>query len=226
MANIYVVSTPIGNLKDITLRAIEILENSDLVICEDTRVSTRLLNHYKIKVKLEVLNEFNEEQKSYELLSYLRRLENVSLISDAGTPLLSDPGYKFIARAISEGHKIIAIPGASAVLNSLVVSGMPTDKFTFLGFLPKSKVKQLNILKPYKNLNHTIVFFESPHRIENTLQTIQEAFGDITISLSRELTKKFEETSRQSVSEHINGLKSKPPKGEFTIVLNPSIKLS
>lgn len=226
MAKIYVVATPIGNLKDMTLRAIDVLKESELIICEDTRVSSRLLQHYGIKSKLESLNEFNEDEKSYELLNKINSLNNVSLISDAGTPLLSDPGYKFINRAFKKGHKVIPVPGASAVLSALVVSQMPTDKFTFLGFLPKSQTKQAKILSIYKNLNHTIVFYESPHRIVKTLENLKTIFGNVNVSVSRELTKKFEEVQNKQISEILEKFKTKPPKGEFTVVLNPTIKES
>ncbi len=224
MANIYIVSTPIGNLKDITLRAIEVLKTSELIICEDTRVSGKLLSTHDIKAKLTSLNEFNEEMKTHEILSQIESIENVSLISDAGTPLLSDPGYKFINKAIEKGHRIIPIPGASAVLSSLVTSGMPTDKFTFLGFLPKSRVKQEKILRKYENENHTIIIFESPHRIVKTLQTLENVFGNIKLSIAREITKKFEEINTTPIANHLKNFETKKPKGEFTITFNPSIK--
>lgn len=221
MANIYIVSTPIGNLKDITFRAIETLKNSELIICEDTRVSGTLLVHYGIKSKLTALNEFNEEVKSHEILNQIEKLENVSLISDAGTPLVSDPGYKFIKRAGELRHKIIPIPGASALLSALVASGLPTNVFTYLGFLPKSGQKQAKIFEQYKNQNHTFIIFESPHRVIKTLQTIQSVFGDINVSVCRELTKKFEEISNLPISKHLEKFDIKKPKGEFTLVLNP-----
>ena len=221
MANIYVVSTPIGNLKDITLRAIETLKSSELIVCEDTRVSGTLLAHFGIKSKLTSLNEFNEEVKSHQILNQIEKLENVSLISDAGTPLLSDPGYKFIKRAGELGHKIIPIPGASALLSALVVSSLPTNAFTYLGFLPKSSSKQIKIFEQYKNQNHTLIIFESPHRVIKTLQTIQSVFGDINMSICRELTKKFEQISNLPISTHMGKFETKKPKGEFTLVLNP-----
>lgn len=224
MANIFIVSTPIGNLKDISLRAIETLKQADLIICEDTRVSSKLFNHYGIKSRLESLNEYNEDQKSYELLNLIESFPSVCLVSDAGTPLLSDPGYKFIKRAIEKGHTVSPVPGASSVLASLVVSGMPTDKFTYLGFLPKSSVKQTKILEDFKEQNHTIIILESPHRIVKTLETIKSVFGDIKISLSRELTKKFEQIQNENISKLIEGFEKKPPKGEFTLTLNPEIK--
>lgn len=221
MSNIYVVSTPIGNLKDITFRAIEALKNSELIICEDTRVSGTLLSHYGIKTKLTALNEFNEEVKSHEILHQIEKLENVSLMSDAGTPLLSDPGYKFVKRAKELGHKIIPIPGASALLSALVTSGFPTNSFTYLGFLPKSSQKQSKIFEQYKNQNHTLIIFESPHRVIKTLEAMQSVFGDINVSVCRELTKKFEEISNLPISAHLKKFEIKKPKGEFTLVINP-----
>lgn len=224
MANIYIVSTPIGNLKDITFRAIETLKNSELIICEDTRVSKKLLDHYGIKSKLVALNEYNEDEKSYEILSQIKDLGNISLISDAGTPLLSDPGYKFIKKASKAEHQIISIPGASAILTALTTSTMPTNSFTFLGFLSKSATKQQRIFDKYKNENHTIIIFESPHRVVKTLSTLKDAYGDILLTTARELTKKFEEVNTFPISKHLELFETKKPKGEFTIVLNPSIK--
>ncbi len=224
MANIYIVSTPIGNLKDITYRAIEVLKSSQLIICEDTRVSRKLLDHYDIKTQLTSLNEFNEDEKSYEILSEIKTLENVSLISDAGTPLLSDPGYKFIKRAVKNGHKVISIPGASAILAALTASTMPTNTFTFLGFLPKSPAKQQKIFDRYKSENHTVIIFESPHRIIKTLSTLKDSYGDIVVTTTRELTKKFEEVNILPITRHLELMETKKPKGEFTVVFNPTIK--
>lgn len=224
MANIHIVSTPIGNLGDITFRAVEILKNSDLIICEDTRVSKKLLDNYNIKARVTSLNEFNEEQKIYELLAQIENMENVSIISDAGTPLLSDPGYKFIRAASRKGYRITPIPGASAILASLVASSMPTNSFTFLGFLPKSVIKQKKIFEKYRDINMTIVFFESPYRIIKTLQTLKDVFGDINLSVSRELTKKFEEINNLPISQHQKTYENKKPKGEFTLCFNSTVK--
>lgn len=223
MANIYVVSTPIGNLKDITYRAIEALRNSDLIICEDTRVSKKLLDAYEIKSKLVALNEFNEDIKSHEILESIKNLSEVSIISDAGTPLLSDPGYKFIKRASKIGHKIIPIPGPSAILAALVASTLPTDKFIFLGFLPKSEGKKVKLLHEFKDQNQTIIIFESPHRVIKTLETIKEVYGNIIVSVARELTKRYEEISNLPVEDHLEIFKTKKPKGEFTLTFNPSV---
>ncbi len=223
MTNIYVVSTPIGNLKDITYRAIEALRNSDLIICEDTRVSKKLLDAYEIKSKLVALNEFNEDIKSHEILESIKNLSEVSIISDAGTPLLSDPGYKFIKRASKIGHKIIPIPGPSAILAALVASTLPTDKFIFLGFLPKSEGKKVKLLQEFKDQNQTIIIFESPHRVIKTLETIKEVYGNIIVSVARELTKRYEEISNLPAEDHLEILKTKKPKGEFTLTFNPSV---
>lgn len=223
MANIYIVSTPIGNLKDITYRAIEALRNSDLIICEDTRVSKKLLDAYGIKSKLVALNEFNEDVKSHEILESLKNLSEVSIISDAGTPLLSDPGYKFIKRASKTGHKIIPIPGPSAILAALVASTLPTDKFVFLGFLPKSTSKRAKLLEEFKDKSKTIIIFESPHRVIKTLETIRETYGNIIVSISRELTKRYEEINNLPVENHLETFKNKRPKGEFTLIFNPSV---
>lgn len=223
MANIYIVATPIGNLKDITYRAVEILKGSELIICEDTRVSKKLLDTYEIKPKLVALNEFNEDIKSHEILEAIKNLSEVSIISDAGTPLLSDPGYKFVNRASKMGHKIIPVPGPSAILASLVASTLPTDKFIFLGFLPKSEGKKSKLLQEFKNKNQTIIIFESPHRVIKTLETIKEIYGNIVVSVARELTKRYEEICNLPVESHLEIFKTKKPKGEFTLTFNPSI---
>lgn len=219
LGSLFVVATPIGNLNDVTLRAIEVLKTVDTVVCEDTRVTSTLLNKYGIKKPLVVLNEFNEEQQTYNVLKLLEN-ENVALISDAGTPLISDPGFRLIKSARQKGVKVVPIPGASAIIAALSVVGLPTDKFAFLGFLPKSKSKSTQILKPFKTIGITIVLYESPHRIVKTLEAIYEVFGDIQISFARELTKIHEEIVSDTISSLIKLYETSKPKGEFVILFS------
>jgi 16S rRNA (cytidine1402-2'-O)-methyltransferase len=186
---LYLVSTPIGNLQDITLRALEILKNSDIILCEDTRVSIKLMNAYEIKKPLHSLHKFNELQKFSEIKSFLDDGKNLSLISDAGTPLISDPGVHIVPKLLEEGYSIVPIPGASAILPAIQLSGMVYKDFYFVGFLPE---KRELFFKSIENLNIPIFIYESPHKIEKTLQSIMEYFGDIDVSIIREITKHFE----------------------------------
>jgi 16S rRNA (cytidine1402-2'-O)-methyltransferase len=217
--NLYIVATPIGNLQDITLRALETLKTVDFIICEDTRVTSTLLNKFNIKKPLLALNEFNEDNMVYEILNRLKT-QNGALVSDAGTPLISDPGYKLVKKAREKNFQIIPIPGPSALIAALSVSGMPTDKFSFLGFLPKKSLKAKRSLEMTKNLDETVILYESPHRITKTLELIKELFGDIDISIARELTKKFEEVHLEPITAHLKRFETKPPKGEFVILFS------
>ncbi len=216
---LYIVATPIGNLQDITLRALDILKNVDLIVCEDTRVTSVLLNKYEIKKPLIPLNEFNEEQTVYAVLGKLVS-ENVALVSDAGTPLISDPGYKLVLAAKKKDINIVPIPGVSAITTALSAAALPTDRFIFLGFLPKTPSKALRSLELTKVLESTVVLYESPHRVLQTLKNIQQVFGDIEITIARELTKKFEEIKSYRVSEILRIYATKNPKGEFTILFS------
>ena len=217
--NLYIVATPIGNLQDITLRAIEALKNVDFIVCEDTRVTLRLLNHYKIKKPLIALNEFNEEQILYEILKKLET-KACALVSDAGTPLISDPGYRLVKEAKRKKFQVIPVPGASALIAALSVSGLPTDKFIYLGFLPKSEARAGKLLNKTKLLEQTVILYESPHRIVKTLELIANIFGDIEITIARELTKIYEETRSEKVSTHIEHYKKILPKGEFVVLFS------
>lgn len=217
--NLYIVATPIGNLKDITFRALETLKEVGTIVCEDTRVTSILLNKYGIKKPLVSLNEYNEEQTVYSVIAKLEN-EDVALVSDAGTPLISDPGFRLVAMAKKKGFKIIPIPGPSALIAALSASALPTDKFIFLGFLPKTPSKAEGVLMASKSLGMTVIIYESPHRILQTLKVIQEIFGDIEVTLARELTKKFEEIRSLRISEHLLEYVSKNPKGEFTILFS------
>lgn len=218
--NLFIVATPIGNLQDVTLRAIEVLKSVDLIVCEDSRVTGKLLNVLEIKKKMVPINEFNEEQKVFEIINLLKT-NSIALVSDAGTPLISDPGFRIVREAKRKGHKVIPIPGVSALIAALSASGLPTDKFTFLGFLPQSNSKQRKVLENVKNINQTVILYESPHRVKNTVLLIEKIFGDIEITLARELTKVFEEIVTMKASEliyeYFNG---KTPKGEFVVLFS------
>ena len=223
MAILYLVSTPIGNLEDITLRAKRILGEADIIACEDTRKTGMLLVKLNIpRKRLLSYYEENELRRIPEIVRLLKEGKNVALVSNAGTPTISDPGFKLVRECLIQGIKVEAIPGPSAILTALVSSGLPTDKFLFLGYLPKKKNKRLNLLKNYTldAKPYTLIFFESPHRLIETLKDLQEIFGDIEIVLSRELTKIYEEIRREKISETIAYFEKTPPKGEFTLLFN------
>jgi len=218
---LYIVSTPIGNLKDITYRAVETLKSVDLIAAEDTRRTKILTSHYDIKTPLTSYFEYNKITKGDYLIRLLKEGKSVALVSDAGTPGISDPGNHIIKSAIDEGIKIDHIPGPCALVAALVLSGMPTDKFIFEGFLPIKSGARKNRLKSFLGLKKTIIFYESPHRLLKTLEDIKEVFGDIKIVCLRELTKKFEEIRRETVSEMINHFTTNKVRGEFVFCLRP-----
>lgn len=223
MGTLFIVATPIGNLRDITLRAIEILKEADYILCEDTRVTGKLLNDLGIEKRMVAFNEYNENTKAEEVLAELLADKTIALVSDAGTPLVSDPGYKLVRDAISKGVKIESIPGPSAVITALTVSGLAPDRFLYLGYLPKKDGKRRTLLGEVKTLRDsfktTVIFYESPFRVLETLQVINEVFGDIEVVVTRELTKMHEEVRREKVSESIQHFTKTPPKGEFTILI-------
>lgn len=217
---LYIVATPIGNLEDITLRAIRILKEVDLIACEDTRVTKKLLSHYQIEKPLTGYHEHNEKEKAEELVTLLESGKNIALVSDAGTPGVSDPGYRLVSLASEKGIEVISIPGASAAVAALSVSGLPTSSFTFFGFLPKSDKKRIEFLEIIREYPETLILYESPRRVLKTLENIFDILGDRRVSASRELTKMFEETLRGRASRIIEVLKEKKEvKGEFTIVV-------
>jgi len=227
MGNLFLVSTPIGNLKDITYRAIEVLRLVNLIVCEDTRVTGKLLKHYKIKKNLLSFEEHNVQRRIPLILKLLKNGGNIVLVSDAGTPTLSDPGYKLVRECIKRGIEVESIPGPSAILTALTVSGLPTDKFLFAGFPPKTSLKRKKFIKNLSTINYkrlTIIMFESPHRIIYTLKDMKTIFGDIDICLCRELTKLYEEKRREMVSEAIEHFKRVKPKGEITVVFSLNTK--
>jgi len=216
---LYIVATPIGNLKDITLRALEVLKSVDLIACEDTRHTRILLEHYGIKTPTTSFFQHNRIVKGEFILALLKQGKDIALVSDAGTPGILDPGYNLINLAIKNNIAITVIPGASAFVNALVLSGKPSHKFIFEGFLPNRTVSRRNRLKELAKLKRTVIFYESCHRILATLEDIQAIFGDKEIAIARELTKKFEEVKRASAKEILESLKKQKPRGEFVIVV-------
>ena len=219
MSVLYVISTPIGNLKDITLRALDILREADIVACEDTRTTGKLLSRYEIRKKLTSYHEHNEVEKTGELIDALGRGLKVALVTDAGTPSISDPGYRIVKAASGKGYDVIPVPGASAAVASLSVSGLPTSAFTFLGFPPRTRKKRLDLLERVKRYPETLVFYESPGRLIGTLEVIKEVFGDREACVSREVTKLHEEHLRGFMSGIMEELSGRERiKGEITIV--------
>jgi 16S rRNA (cytidine1402-2'-O)-methyltransferase len=216
---LYIVSTPIGNLADITLRAIEVLKNTDLIACEDTRHTKILLDHYTIKTPTTSFFQHNRLTKGEYLLKLLKDGKNVALVSDAGTPGILDPGYNLINLAITNSIPMTLIPGPTALINGLVLSGKPAHRFIFEGFLPNKPIARRNRLKELAKLDYTIVLYESCHRILDTLSAIGEIWPDRQIAITRELTKKFEEILRAYPLEIIEHLKTHSLKGEFVVII-------
>jgi len=216
---LYVVSTPIGNLADITLRAIETLKSVDLIACEDTRHTKILLDKYGITKPTTSYFQHNRIRKGAYLISELKKGKDIALVSDAGTPGISDPGAHVIKLAIESDVNVSAIPGPAALITALVISGKPTHKFIFEGFLPNKQGGRRKRLGELSKEKRTIVFYESPHRILKTLKDVLDIYGDIKISCARELTKKFEEIKRDKVSTLITHFEKTKPRGEFIIVI-------
>lgn len=216
---LYVVSTPIGNLRDITIRALETLAAASIVLCEDTRTSAKLLDHFGIRGKRQPLHEHNERARAEEIVSRIAAGEAIALISDAGTPLLSDPGFPLI-RALAEANlPVFPIPGASALLSALVVAGLPTDAFAFHGFLPPKAGARANALAKLVDSRETLVFYESPRRLDDTLAAMADVFGPRQAAVSLELTKRFERTFRGSLVELAEKFAGEETRGEAVIVL-------
>ena len=219
MAKLYLIPTPIGNLEDITLRALRLLREADVILAEDTRTSSVLLKHYDIQGHLMAHHKFNEHASSVAVAERIEAGQNVVLISDAGTPGISDPGFLLVRTCVERGIEVECLPGATAFVPALVQSGVPCDRFCFEGFRPQKKGRQKR-LQQLSGEPRSIVFYESPYRVVKCLEQLAEVFGaERRVAVSRELTKKFEETVRGTLSEVIAHFKAKPPKGEFVIVL-------
>jgi 16S rRNA (cytidine1402-2'-O)-methyltransferase len=259
MGTLYIIATPIGNLKDLSIRAIEVLTRVQMIACEDTRVTGFLLRHIsshpelvsgsnmmakpfslaqdgqvqhntgKTKPILLSYYEQNETRRIPQIINTLKNGLDVALVSDAGTPTISDPGFKLVRECVKHGVRVESIPGPSAVISALVVSGLPTDKFLFLGYLPKKEGKRKNLLielkcfGKLKEVHPTIILYESPYRLLKTLSNLNEVFADIDIVIARELTKMHEEIRREKISESIDHFSTVTPKGEFVILFRPDI---
>ena len=220
MAKLYIVPTPVGNLEDMTFRAVRILKEADLILAEDTRTSSVLLKHYEIRNRVQSHHKFNEHRTVKEIVERVIAGEHIALISDAGTPGISDPGFLLVRECIRQGAEVECLPGATAFVPALVVSGLPTDRFCFEGFLPPKKGRQTR-LRALAAEERSIVLYESPYRILKTLTQLAEFFGkERRASLSRELSKRFEETCRGTIEELISYFSVNEPKGEFVIIVS------
>jgi len=216
---LYLVATPIGNLNDITYRAVETLKNSDLIACEDTRHSLKLLNHFDIQKPLTSYFEHNRKEKGEYIISLIKEGKNVSLVTDAGTPAISDPGEDLVRLCIDEGIKVVPVPGAVALINALIISGQSTGRFCFEGFLSVNKKSRSEHLESLSDEKRTMIFYEAPHKLIKTLGDMAEAFGDRPISIVREITKLHEECSFTTLNKAIEFYKDNIPKGEYVLVV-------
>jgi 16S rRNA (cytidine1402-2'-O)-methyltransferase len=218
---LFVVSTPIGNLEDITFRAIRILKEVDLIACEDTRHTQKLLNHYGIKNKTISYHEHNERERAIQLIETIKEGSNVAVVSDAGTPGISDPGFRLVQLAWSNGVRVVSVPGPTAAVSALVASGIPADEFFFAGFLPARSSARRTRLSQLSNVPATLVFYEAPHRVQQSLKDMREVLGERKAVVARELTKIHEELLRGKLSELADQFNSRAePRGEFVIVVD------
>lgn len=221
---LYLIATPIGNARDITLRALDVLRAADLIACEDTRVTAKLLAIYGIRATTIAYHDHNAERMRPQILQALRQGQIVALVSDAGTPLIADPGYRLVREVTAAGLPVTALPGASAVLAALSLSGLPTDRFLFAGFLPERAAERRRVLGELAPVQASLVFFESPRRLDDSLQDALQMLGDRPAAMGRELTKKFEEVRRGTLSELAAHYKdAEAPKGEAVLVIGPPL---
>ncbi len=221
---LYICGTPIGNLEDITLRSLKILKEVNLIAAEDTRHTLKLLNHYQINTKVTSYYEYNKFKKAPYLVEILKNGQDIALVSDAGMPGISDPGYVLIDLALKNNIKIIPVPGVSALITALVVSGLPTDKFVFEGFLPRKIKERKRYFKSIENEERTIIFYEAPHRLKKALKDMLEILGDRKVVIARELTKLYEEIIRGKLSQVLTEISTKEVKGEITLIVQGGIK--
>lgn len=216
---LYIVGTPIGNLEDITLRALRILEEVDVIAAEDTRHTVKLLNHFEIKKHLLAYHQHNEQSGSEKLLEFLTEGKNIALVSDAGMPIISDPGSVIVSRCNEAGIPVEVVPGPNAGLCALVLSGIDARAFTFMGFLGKQNKEIREGLEKIAVSENTVILYETPHRLVKTLEAMVQVIPDRKMSISREITKKYEETRMGTVQEHLDWYSENPPKGEFVLVI-------
>lgn len=217
---LYVVGTPIGNLEDMTFRAVRILQNVNLIAAEDTRHTGKLLQHFEVKTPQISYHEHNRQARIPELLQYMANGQAIALVSDAGMPAVSDPGYELVTACIAAGVTVVPIPGASAVITALIASGLPTDRFVFEGFLPAKAAKRREFLESLQTESRTLIFYESPYRLQESLQDFATVWGsDRQIVLARELTKLYEEFWRGTIGEAIAHYSQREPQGEYTLVV-------
>jgi len=216
---LYICGTPIGNLEDITLRVLKILKEVKFIAAEDTRHTKKLLGHYQINTKVTSYYEYNKFKKAPYLVEILKNGQDIALVSDAGMPGISDPGYVLINLALKNNIKLIPVPGVSALITALVVSGLPTDKFVFEGFLPRKIKERKKYFRSIENEERTIIFYEAPHRLKKTLKDMLEILGDRKIVIARELTKKYEEIIRGNLIQVLSEINAKEIKGEITLIV-------
>jgi 16S rRNA (cytidine1402-2'-O)-methyltransferase len=216
---LYVVATPIGNLEDITLRALRILKEVDLIVCEDTRHTMKLLSHFDFSKRLVSYHEHNEITRAPEIVIELEEGAQVALVTDAGTPTVSDPGYRLVSLCVRHGIPVVPVPGASAFVAALTASGMPTEEFIFAGFLPPRQTARRKALRALADEPRTVVFYEAPHRVIDTLEDALEILGNRPAVLAREITKAFEEFQRGHIENLLAATRKKPPRGEITLLI-------
>ena len=217
---LYLCATPIGNLEDMTLRCIRVLKEVDLIAAEDTRNSIKLLNHFEIKTPMTSYHEYNKIEKAYQLVEQLHQGKNIALITDAGTPGISDPGEELVRIALEEGIHVTSLPGAAACITALTMSGQPTRRFAFEAFLPREKKERAKILEEMKAETRTIILYEAPHHLVATLQELHEVLGNRSISLCRELTKKHEDIQKTTIEDVLLYFKDHEPRGEYVLVVS------
>lgn len=216
---LYLVATPIGNLEDITLRALRILKEVDLIACEDTRHTKRLLDHFGVTTPTISYHEHNETTRAVELVERLRKGDSIALVTDAGTPGISDPAYRIVQAAIEHGVTVTPVPGPTALAAGLIASGLPTDAFYFAGFLPPKKTARRTLLTELKSQRATLIFYEAPHRLTETLRELDELYGERPVTVARELTKLHEQFHRGTPRELLTYFETNPPRGEITLVI-------
>jgi 16S rRNA (cytidine1402-2'-O)-methyltransferase len=219
---LFIVGTPIGNLEDITLRALRVLKEVDLIACEDTRRTQNLLNHYQIRTPTLSYHDHNEMTRAPELVIKMEEGNNIALVSDAGMPVMSDPGFRLVHLAVRHGIPVIPVPGASAFVAALAASGMPVERFRFLGFLPSKKAARRGALEEHKAATKSLIFYEAPHRVLEMLKDVRDILGDRELVVAREVTKLHEEFLRGTVSQLLQRLKGKTIKGEITVLVGPA----